>query len=233
MVQFEISYQGVIPKARAFTSGPKDLTWHRLRGQGLFCPIDQNAVPINLQVGCDANALRARRQLAGQVGSHGTRTAGREAHVIDDANPFAVAAQCLHVWRDRMHASLRCGIHAVGGKVFDFTVQQQPQRASAVRLAQIERESMRLGEAQKLRQGEVAEIAVSQQIGQNVVPMFIPRTGGRPRVVAGDDLEFGIRRIRSEIFVGIDVDIGRMINGQQANLVEVNGFLERLHEAEA
>ena len=97
-------------------------------------------------------------QLAGEVGGHGARAAGGEAHVIDHAHPLAVRiVQRFHIRRDCLHAGLRRGVHAVRGKIFDFAMQQQPQRAAAVRLAQIERQTVRLGKALKLRQREIAK----------------------------------------------------------------------------
>ena len=63
--------------------------------------------------------------------------------------------------------------------------------------------------------------------------VLVPGSGGRARIAADDDFEFGIRRIRCEIFVGIYVDTGGMIDGEQSHLIEVDGFFEWLHEAEA
>ena len=62
-------------------------------------------------------------------------------------------------------------------------MQQQPQRAAAVRLAQIEREAVRLGKALKLRQRKIADVAMRQQIGQHIVAMLIPRARGRTRIL--------------------------------------------------
>ena len=49
----------------------------------------------------------------------------------------------------------------------------------------------------------------------------------------GDDFEFGERRIAGEALVGEDVVICRVIDREQADLIEVDGFFHRLHEAEA
>jgi hypothetical protein len=82
---------------------------------------------------------------------------------------------------------------------------QQPQRTAVVSLAKIEREAVRLGEALKLRELEIAEVVMRQQIGKNVVAMLVPRAGGRLGVAADDNFELRIRRVRGEIFVGINV----------------------------
>ena len=60
-------------------------------------------------------------------------------------------------------------------------MQQEPERASTVRLPKIECKSMGLGEAGKLGQSEVAEIPMSKQIRQNIVAVFVPRSGWRTR----------------------------------------------------
>lgn len=41
------------------------------------------------------------------------------------------------------------------------------------------------------------------------------------------------RRIADETLVGIDFNVRRMIDGQQAHVIEVHGFFHGLHEAEA
>ncbi len=46
------------------------------------------------------------------------------------------------------------------------------------------------------------------------MPMLVPRAGGRTRVPAEHNLERRVRRIAGEIFVGINVNIGRMIDGE-------------------
>src|ERR1700726_4187905 len=75
---------------------------------------------------------------------------------------------------------------------------------------------------------------MGEQIGKHVVTVLVPSTGGRARIyfVAEYNLEGGVRRISGEIFVGINVNISGMIDGEQFHLIEINGFFERLHEAE-
>src|ERR1022692_3183968 len=71
-----------------------------------------------------------------------------------------------------------------------------------------------------------------QQIRKHVVAMLVPSTGGRTRGAAEHNLERRVRRIAGEIFIGINVKVGGMIDGEQLHLVEVNGLFQRLHEAE-
>src|ERR1022692_1410568 len=72
-----------------------------------------------------------------------------------------------------------------------------------------------------------------QQVGQHVVAVLIPGARGRTRIAAHHDFEFRIRRVRGEVLVRINVLVGGMIDGQNTDLIEVDSFLQRLHEAEA
>ena len=89
---------------------------------------------------------------------------------------------------------------------------------------------MRLGESLKLRQREIANITMHQQIRQNIMSMLVPRPGRRPRVTADHHFERRIWRIRREVFVRIYVDVGRMIYREQSYLIEIDGFFQGLHE---
>ncbi len=51
--------------------------------------------------------------------------------------------------------------------------------------------------------------------------------------MGGDNAKFGERRIADEALVGIDFDVGRMIDGEQAHMIEVHGFFHGLHKAKA
>src|SRR5579862_8047303 len=72
-----------------------------------------------------------------------------------------------------------------------------------------------------------------KQIRQNVVPMFVPSASWRLGIAAQHNSEFRIRRVRREIFIGINTEAGWMIHREQSHLIEVNGFFQRLHEAKA
>ena len=141
--------QGVISKPRVLSSGARDLPRNAPARASplcavLFRPVNQNAVPINLQICRDANFPRACGQLARKIGGHGARTARGKAHVIHYALPcpariFLIWEQGFHIRRHRFHSRLRRGVHAVRRKIFDLAMQQQPQRPAVVSLAQIER----------------------------------------------------------------------------------------------
>ena len=92
---------------------------------------------------------------------------------------------------------------------------------------------MRFGESLEWQQFEIADVVVGKQIGQQVVSMIVRTRRGRVRVAAGHDLERRIRRIAGEVFVGKHVEIRRMIDREQADLVEIDNFLHWLHQAEA
>ena len=53
-----------------------------------------------------------------------------------------------------------------------------------------------------------------QKIGQHIVALFIPRSGGWTRSATDHYLERRRRRIRRKIFVGIHLHIRRMIHRQ-------------------
>src|ERR1700751_2583508 len=136
----------VTPNPRAFTSGTTDLACAWLRRA-----VDQDAVPVDLQVCGDANLFCSLWELSCEVGRHGARAARRESHIINYSLPVSVGGLGFDVGSNRLEFRLGCRVHAVGGEVFDFAVSQNPQWATVVWLTQIERESMRLGESGKLR----------------------------------------------------------------------------------
>ena len=70
-----------------------------------------------------------------------------------------------------------------------------------------------------------------EQIGKHIVAVLIPRASRGARITTEHDLERRIRRITGKIFVGINIDIGGMIDGEQSHLIEIDGFFEWLHEA--
>ena len=92
---------------------------------------------------------------------------------------------------------------------------------------------MGFGESVELGGLKVAEKAVGEQVGQNIVSVLVPGSSRRTRSPAEDHLEPRIRRVAGEKFVGIDVEIGGMVDCQQLHLIEINDLFERLHEAEA
>ena len=103
--------------------------------------VNEDAVPINLQVGRDTDSSRAERQLAGQVGRDRARTAGGESHVVDDAHPLALCVERFDVRRDGLNLGLVSRVDARRREVLGDAVHQQNQRSAAVRLAQIEFEA--------------------------------------------------------------------------------------------
>src|SRR5438552_7698297 len=98
-------------------------------------------------------------------------------------------------------------------------MQQKPERAAAIGLSQIEFETVQLGKAFERQQFEIADIAMSLQIREKIMPVVIPGTGRWTRVAAGYDFEGGVRRIAGEIFVGINLIVAGMIDRKQAHLV--------------
>src|SRR5215469_15278985 len=79
---------------------------------------------------------------------------------------------------------------------------------------------------------EIAEVVMRQEMGKDIVAVFVPGRGRGTGVAAHDDLELRIWRIGGEVLVRIDVFLRWMIDRQETDLIEVDGFFERLHEAE-
>ena len=146
-----------------FSGNPWKLRLARASGTGvkrdalilaivLAGPADQDVVPVDLQIRGDANAPRARRKFAGEIGGHGARAAGGKSHVIDHADPlfFPLSArrnQRFDIRRNRPQVRLIGGVHAGRRVIFDLAMHQQPQRAAAVWLAKIKFQAVRLGES--------------------------------------------------------------------------------------
>jgi hypothetical protein len=80
---------------------------------------------------------------------------------------------------------------------------------------------MRLGEPEEWQHFEVTEIMMREQIWEDIMAVLVPRPRGRTRTPAKYNLKRWIRRIAGEIFVGIDVNIGRMIDREQLYLVQI------------
>ena len=196
----------------------------------LLATVDKDAVPVNLQIGGDADSRRADGQFPAEIRCDRPRQACREAHVVGDTYPFlclcgsdipvraslcrahfvgqecpthmAVTNFCFHIWRCRLDPCLRSGIHSGRGEVFDLAVHQQAQRPSAIRLAKIKDQAMRLSEAFKRQQIELANILVSQQIGEQIVSLVVPCSGGRSRALTRYDLELGYGGLLAKYSLG-------------------------------
>ena len=106
-------------------------------GKAVGGVVHQNLIPINLQVGHQADAARARRQAARQVGHHRARQPGREAHVVHHPHPVPLAVERFDIRRHRLHARLVRRVHRVGAEILSEAVQQQPQGPGGVPLTQV------------------------------------------------------------------------------------------------
>ena len=172
--------------------------------------------------------------LSGQIGGHGAWAARGKTHVVHHADPFSIGVLRFHVRRHGLDAGLGRGIHAGGGEVFDFAVHQQPERAAVIGLAEIQFQRVHLREALERLGLEVAEITMRPQVRQHIVVVLVPGAGRRTCVATDHNFERRIRRSSTgEILVGENVILRRMIHRQQLHLIEIDDFLQRLHEAEA
>ena len=64
------------------------------------------------------------------------------------------------------------------------------------------------------------------------MPVLVPSASGGTRVTAENQFELGERRVTGEIFVREYIEISRMIYREKIHFVEINNFLQRLHEPE-
>src|SRR5579862_8398414 len=96
------------------------VTW-RLRSAAY-----QHAVPVDLQIGCNADFLRALREFACEIGSHGTRAAGRESHIVYHSLPVSIGALRFDVGCDRLNSRLGRGVNAIRRKVSNLAGARRP-----------------------------------------------------------------------------------------------------------
>src|SRR5580692_1287978 len=72
-----------------------------------------------------------------------------------------------------------------------------------------------------------------QQVRKNIVAVLVVCRGWRTRIPADHNFKRRIRRVAGEVFVGINVEVGRMIYGNDFDLIQIHGFFKRFHEAKA
>src|SRR5262249_40860020 len=112
--------------------------WSEACGLLLRRPVDQNAIPVDLQIGPDAYALSAGWQFVAEVCGHRAWTTCGKTHVVNYAGPLAGRSESFDVRRDRFNTCLIRGIHSCRGEVFDLAIHHEPERATFVRLAKIQ-----------------------------------------------------------------------------------------------
>ena len=141
------------------------------------------------------------------------------------------------VGRDDFYAGLVGGVHRGGGEIVGVAVEDEAERFFLVDRAEIEFDVMELGET---GEGEFVELRdvfaiVFGEERENIAAFVVPCAERSVACVraGGDDFEFGEWRIAGETFVGEDVVACGMIDREQADLIEIDGFFHRLHEAEA
>src|SRR5580700_12098492 len=86
-------------------------------------------------------------------------------------------------------------------------------------------------EWQFLETGDVFPVALGEQ-RQNIIAVIIPGAKRQACVLRSNNAKFRKWRIAGETFVGTYLNICRVVDGQQAYLIEVDRFLHRLHESE-
>ncbi len=97
---------------------------HRVLRRG----VDQDLVPVHLEVGRDANPPRARREDAGEIGGHRAIEAGGEADVVLHPHPAPVRQLRVERGHHRGHVGLVRGEDGRGGEVIGEARHEQPHR---------------------------------------------------------------------------------------------------------
>src|SRR4029077_5732293 len=103
-----------------------------------------------------------------------------------------------------------------------------------VPLAEVEFEpvkSCKTGEGQSFEFGNVFAIAPRDQ-GEHVVSVIVPRAERRMRILACDNAKLREGWRGYEALVGEDFVSRGMIDGEKTELIEIDSFFHRLHEAE-
>src|SRR5260370_17295675 len=109
--------------------------------------IDANRVPINFQIGDDANAPRPPRQFSAKARSHAAFNTSAAAHAFDNASPFVVCTERFYIRRHDFYSCLISGVHRCSGEIVSVAVDDQTQRFRHVPFAEVERDPVEFREA--------------------------------------------------------------------------------------
>lgn len=141
--------------------------------------VDTNGIPVNFQVGHNANALRAGSNLPGEVGDHGASETSGKAHVFNDADPIALRVLRFDVRGNDLDTRLISGIHRRGGEVVGIAIHDEAQRSGGIPGAKVEFDPMELGKAGKGDVGEIGDVltVLFGQQGKNIVAAIVPGAG--------------------------------------------------------
>src|ERR1700733_3344034 len=120
----------------------------------------ENLIPVDLQVGLDADTPDMRRQLVRQIYNDGPGKAGRKTHIFDDLFPCAIRHLRFYRRGLRPYIRLPGSIHRAGAEIFDETVQEEPQRTLRRPFSQIQSQRVRIGKTGIAQIFEVANIFV-------------------------------------------------------------------------
>src|SRR6516225_35251 len=197
--------------------------------------IDANSVPVNFQVGHNADTSRAWRNFPGQIGDHRAREARGKAHVFNLSNPLSLSILRFHIRRYYLDARLVCGEHRSRGEVIGVAIEEQAQRLLWIPFAEVEFNPVQFGEAcerQVFEAGDVLAIAFGES-RQNIVAVVVPRTLRNTRIPRSDYAKFREWGSADEPLVRIDFDAGGVVDRNEPHPIEVDGLFHGLHEAKA
>src|SRR5262245_33445054 len=93
-----------------------------LDSRNVGCLIDENLIPINIQIRSDANAGGSRRNFASDIRDHRARKARRKTDIVTDTFPFFRRRLHLEEWNNRFDSGLMRGEPGRRAEVLDKSV---------------------------------------------------------------------------------------------------------------
>ena len=112
--------------------------------------VDQDLIPVNVQIRSDANAGGPRGQFACQIDDYSPCQAGGKTDIVHDFLPSSGRILDLKKWNYRFDSSLICRKSRRGAEVLDEAMHKEPQRTGRVGLVQVQFQVMHPREAGEL-----------------------------------------------------------------------------------
>src|SRR5262245_31407020 len=110
----------------------------RLDSRRIWRLIEENLIPVNVEIGSDTNARCSRRRLACEFCDNRSREAGRETDIVADALPFACWRLHVEKWDHRFDACLVRSKTRSCAEVLDISLHDHSQGTGVVRAGELE-----------------------------------------------------------------------------------------------
>ena len=110
-------------------------------------------------------------------------------------------------------------------------MQQEAERSRArVFFTKIEFEVVQFGKSLEWEQVKVADVLAGFQVREQIAPPVVPCSCRQLSIATRNHLERRIGRVRGKELIGVDIDVNRVVDGQQPHTVEIDDFFHRLHQ---